>query len=86
MELCENLETNRATKIGVDTKNILEYKSTQIVEYAEYVNIMGRSQKLAAELLVKLDKAGMDVGLKINETKIKAVIQSKQRRNQCEKI
>jgi endonuclease/exonuclease/phosphatase family metal-dependent hydrolase/ribosomal protein S28E/S33 len=64
-------------RIPVDTKGTLLFKSTQVVAYADDINIMARSLVGAKEVLVNLDSSAREVGLRINENKTKVMTQTR---------
>jgi hypothetical protein len=67
--------------LQVDTRHTLEYKSVQVVGYADDVNyLIGRSLRSVVEIFEPLEMEGKEVGLKINEQKTKVLIHSKERR------
>jgi sorting nexin-29 len=51
-------------KLQVDTIHTLEYKSAQIVGYADDINFMGRSLRSVEEMFEALEMEGKEVGLK----------------------
>jgi hypothetical protein len=65
-------------KLQVVTRHTLEYKSLQIVGYADDINWMGKSLRSVEEIFEALKMEGKEVGLKINEQKTKVLIQSKE--------
>jgi hypothetical protein len=71
---------NVIRKLQVDTRHTLEYKSVQIVGYADDINLMRRSLRSAEEIFETLNMEGKEVGLKINEQKTVGLIKSKERR------
>jgi hypothetical protein len=42
-------------KLQVDRRNTLEYKSVQIVGYADHINLMGRSPRFVEEIFEALE-------------------------------
>jgi Reverse transcriptase (RNA-dependent DNA polymerase). len=60
-----------------DTRGTLEYKSVHKVGYADDINLIGRSWTAVKEVFEDLNKEGKRVGLKINESKTKVLIQAK---------
>jgi len=54
------------------------YKSTQILGYADDLNILGRTINSVTELYKELDRAASAVGLKINTDKTKTMVQTRQ--------
>lgn len=61
----------------LDLNNTLLYKSTQVVTYADDLDIMGRSTQRIEEVLGKLEQAANKVGLKINDDKTKWMVQTR---------
>jgi len=59
-----------------DTWGTLEYKSVHKVGYADDINLIGRSLTAVKEVFEDLNKEGKKVGLKINESKTKVLIQA----------
>jgi hypothetical protein len=57
--------------LQVDTTHTLEYKSLQIVGYADDADFMGRSLRSVEEVFEALEMEGKEVGFKINEQKLK---------------
>jgi hypothetical protein len=51
-------------KLQVDTRHTLEYKSVQIVGYADYINFMGRSLRSVEEMFEALEMERKEVGIK----------------------
>ena len=65
--------------MNMDSSGTLLIKSTQLVAYADDINIMSRRLGDAESLLHNLNNAAKEVGLHINESKTKAMMQSKTR-------
>ncbi|KAJ4443308.1 hypothetical protein ANN_04976 [Periplaneta americana] len=61
----------------IDINNTLMYKSVQVVGYADDLDIMGRSKAKVEETLKDLEKATGKIGLNINNSKTKWMIQSR---------
>jgi hypothetical protein len=57
---------------GIERGTIL-YKSTQLLGYADDIDIIGNSEKAIIEAFVKSEKAAQQIGLKINEDKTKYI-------------
>jgi hypothetical protein len=57
---------------GIERGTIL-YKSTQLLGYADDIDIIGNSEKAIIEAFVKPEKAAQQIGLKINEDKTKYI-------------
>lgn len=64
-------------QIPIDTKGTLFFKSTQLVAFADDINILSRSAQRAKETLLNLDDAAKEVGLQINESKTKIMTQTR---------
>jgi hypothetical protein len=58
-------------KLWVDTRYTLEYKSVRIVVYADDINFMWRSLRCVEVIFKALEMKGKEVGLKINEQKLR---------------
>jgi hypothetical protein len=58
-------------KLWVDTRYTLEYKSVRIVVYADDINLMWRSLRCVEVIFIALEMKGTEVGLKINEQKLR---------------
>lgn len=69
-------------KTGVDVNATLMDRSAQIIEYADDLNILGRSVPAIREIFGNLEKAAKEIGLVVNEQKTKLMVQSKKRKNQ----
>lgn len=62
-------------KTEVNTGVIIMYKSVQLTEYADDVDIMRRSINSVKEALINLKEATEEVGLKLNTEKTKVMLQ-----------
>jgi sorting nexin-29 len=56
---------------GIERRCIILYKSTQLLSYADDIDIIEKSEKAIIEAFVKLEKAAQQIGLKINEDETK---------------
>ena len=61
----------------IDTRGTIYNKSTQILAYADDVDIVGRNVRCVKETYLALEKAANKIGLKVNEAKTKYMIVSK---------
>jgi hypothetical protein len=64
----------------------VEYKSVHNVRYADDINLIGRSLTAVKEVFEDLNKERKKVGLKINESKTKVLIQAKTSRQVKQRI
>jgi sorting nexin-29 len=64
-------------KLTVSTNSTLLYKSVQIVDYMDDINIMARTFKAAKETFQELTRKANEIGLIVNESKTKWLVQSK---------
>ena len=62
----------------IDTRGTIYNKSTQILAYADDVDIVGRNVRSVKEVYLALENALNKVGLRVNETKTKYMIVSKE--------
>lgn len=62
----------------INTKNIIYNKSSQILAYADDIDVIGRSTTKVTENFLAIEKAANSVGLKVNEEKTKYMLSSKQ--------
>lgn len=67
-----------------DMNATLMNKTVQIIGYADDLNILERSVDAIKETFENLEVAAGDVGLRINESKTKLLIQSRKRRERME--
>lgn len=65
----------------VDTNATLMNRSVQVVGYADDLNILGRSVAAVEETFGIIVSEAKKVGLRVNESKTKLMIQSRKRRN-----
>lgn len=61
-------------RAGVDTRGTIFTKSTQILGYADDIDIIARSHRAVIETFVKIKEEAMRVGLRVNETKTKYMV------------
>ena len=64
-------------RAGVDNRGTIYNKSTQILAYADDVDIIGRNVRCVKEVYLALERAANNVGLRVNEAKTKYMIASK---------
>lgn len=60
--------------MDMDASGTIFTKSSQLLGYADDLDIMGRSMEAVTEKFVALDRKGTDLGLKINDTKTEYMI------------
>jgi hypothetical protein len=56
---------------GIDTRGTAFHKSTQLLAYADDVDIIGRTERAVSETFIKLEEAAKRMGLIINQDKTK---------------
>jgi sorting nexin-29 len=56
---------------GIDTRGTVFHKSTQLLAYADDVDIIGRTERAVSEAFIKLEEAAKRMGLIINQDKTK---------------
>jgi sorting nexin-29 len=56
---------------GIQTNGTIFYKSVQLLAYADGIDIIARSQTAIKEAFLSLERAAVEMGLKINEEKTK---------------
>ena len=61
-------------KLKIVTNSTLLTKSTQLVAYADDINIIARTEPDARQIFLELDNAAREMGLSINENKTKYMI------------
>ena len=62
---------------NINTRNIIYTKSSQILGYADDLDVIGRTTKDVADNFLAIERAAEDVGLKINEDKTKYLLSSR---------
>jgi hypothetical protein len=67
-------------KLSVQITSTIFHKSVQLTEYADYINIMGRTKRATSEVYGELIERSKEVGLIINVEKTKAMMQSRRPR------
>jgi sorting nexin-29 len=67
-------------QLPVDTNSSLVNKSSQIIGYADDINIVARSRTIAKEIFIKLEDTAKEIGLKINSDKTKAMVMTRSQR------
>jgi len=67
-------------KLSVQTTSTIFHKPVQLIGYADYINIMGRTKKATSEVYGELKERSKEVGLIINVEKTKAMVQSRRHR------
>jgi hypothetical protein len=73
-------------RLSIDLEGTIEYKSTQILAYADDTDIISRSLSDATETYNELAIAAKDMGLEINTNKTKLLIQSRRADKQIHSI
>ncbi|KAJ4432702.1 hypothetical protein ANN_21338 [Periplaneta americana] len=63
------------TQTGIDPNSTLAYKRVQIVGYADDLDVMGRSFTAIEEVYKDLEQGAAKIGLQINASKTKRMIQ-----------
>jgi sorting nexin-29 len=58
---------------NVWTGGTIYNKSTQLLAYADDIDIVGRTLRAVSEALVKMEKAASPMGLKVSEEKTKCM-------------
>jgi hypothetical protein len=61
-------------RANLQTTGTIYNKETQLLAYADYIDINGRSQSAVRDTYLALEGEAAKVGLKINEQKIKYMI------------
>jgi len=56
---------------GIQTSGTIFYKSVQLLAYAEDIDVIARSRAALKEAFLSLERAAGEMGLRINEKKIK---------------
>ena len=64
-------------RAGVDTRQTIYTKSTQLLGYADDIDIIGRTERAVIETFVKIKEKAMSVGLAVNESKTKYMMSTK---------
>lgn len=59
---------------GVDTRGTIYHKSTQLLGYADDLDIIGRTQRNVCEAFSAIEESAKLLGLKVNETKTKYMV------------
>ena len=67
-------------KLKIVTNSTLLTKSTQLVAYADDINIIARTEPDARQIFLELDNAAREMGLSINENKTKYMITTRKNR------
>jgi sorting nexin-29 len=73
-------------RLSIDLEGTLEYKSTQILAYADDIAIISRSLSDATKIYNELATAAKEMGLDINRNKTKLLIQSRREDKQIHSI
>lgn len=60
--------------MGMDTSSTIFTKSSQLLGYADDLDIIGRNMEAVKEKFIAMDRKGTDLGLKINDTKTEYMI------------
>lgn len=69
-------------KSNINTEGTLVYKSVQIAAYADDINIMARTERELKDTYKCLVQSAREVGLEVNATKTKALIQTRSQKAQ----
>ena len=69
-------------QLSVRTTSTLLHKSVQLIVYADYINITGRTKGAIADVYGKLKQRAKEVGLIINVDKTKAMVQKRRLREE----
>jgi hypothetical protein len=59
---------------NVWTRGITYSKSTQLLSYADYTDIVGRTTRAMSESYLRIEEAAYSMGLEINEEKTKCMV------------
>lgn len=62
---------------NINTRNIIYTKSSQILGYADDLDVVGRSKEDVTRSFLAIEKAAKDVGLQVNEDKTKHLLSSR---------
>jgi sorting nexin-29 len=73
-------------RLSIDLEGTIEYKSTQILAFADDIAIISRSLSDATEIYNELAIAAKEMGLGINTNKTKLLIQSRRADKQIHSI
>jgi hypothetical protein len=68
----------------VQTTGTIYSKETQLLAYADDIDIVGRSQSAVGDAYLALEGEAAKVGLKINEEKTKYLIEARNDRTVCD--
>lgn len=75
-----NLALEKAIRdSGTSTRGTIVTKSSQILAYADDIDIIGRSQQAVQESFIQIERAAQNLGLHINEGKTKYMVASSAR-------
>ena len=58
----------------IETKNMITNKSTQILGYADDIDVVGRKTSSVASVFQRLEKEAKSRGLRVNVDKIKCIL------------
>jgi sorting nexin-29 len=58
---------------GILNSGIIYNKSTQVLAYADNINIIGRYMSDTIEVFTKLERSAKEFGLQVNESKTKCI-------------
>lgn len=62
--------------MAIDTSSTIFTKSSQLLGFADDLDIMGRNMEVVKEKFVALDRKGSDFGLRVNDTKTEYMVTS----------
>ncbi|XP_055714419.1 uncharacterized protein LOC129808671 [Phlebotomus papatasi] len=72
-----NLALDKAIRdSGVSMRGVILNKSTQLLAYADDIDIMGRNPRAVQEAFIQIEHAARNLGLQINEGKTKYMVAS----------
>ena len=61
----------------IDTMNMITNKSTQILGYADDIDVVGRTTSSVASVFQRLEKEAKSRGLRVNADKTKSMLSSR---------